>query len=61
MDIAQFVLKVFLFSTVLSVAIKYGGPLLAIPANATVGLVAVFLPSVLLAIALGWRALQPEK
>jgi hypothetical protein len=49
------VLKVFLFSTLLSFLIKYAAPSLMIPGTDTIALVMVLLPSIVIAIALLWR------
>jgi membrane protein implicated in regulation of membrane protease activity len=51
----QFIVKVFLLSALISIAIKYGGPWLRIPASPAIALIAVFLPSVLVAMVLMWR------
>jgi len=53
-----FLLKVLLLSLGLSVLIKFVGPLLAIPPSSTIALVAVCLPSVILALLFSWRARQ---
>ncbi|MBE9170499.1 hypothetical protein IQ238_24255 [Pleurocapsales cyanobacterium LEGE 06147] len=50
-----FILKVVLLSSGLSFAIKYGGILLPISPKPIYALVAIFLPFLTLAIALGWR------
>ncbi|MEA5506329.1 hypothetical protein VB735_25105 [Halotia wernerae UHCC 0503] len=50
-----FVIKLFLISALISLLIKYVAPSLSIPATATNGLILVFLPIVILAIALLWR------
>lgn len=50
-----FVVKVMVLSALLSIAIKYGGPYLPISGNTTNALIAVWLPSVLMAALLGWR------
>lgn len=55
---AGFVLKVMVLSTVLSIAIKQGGPLLPVAATTPNALIAVWLPSGVLALILGWRLLQ---
>lgn len=55
---ASTIFKIFLLSAVISVAIKYGGPLLPVSASTPVALGAVLLPPLGLAIALGWRARQ---
>ncbi len=52
----SFIVKILLLSGGLSIAIKYGGPYLAIPATTGVVLSLIFLPSLLLALLLGWRA-----
>jgi len=51
----EFILKVLGISTVLSIAIKYGGPWLPVTGNPPTVLTAVLLPSVVMAIGLGWR------
>jgi len=50
-----FLLKVFVLSLLLSIAIKYGGPYLPIQGTQTTVLTAITLPSIVMAIALGWR------
>lgn len=50
-----FLLKVLLASATISIAIKYGGPLLDLPATPAVAITLVFLPPGILAIALFWR------
>lgn len=55
-----YVLKVFIISTGLAVAIKYGTPFLSISPTTGIVLTLVLLPSVALAIALGWRARQQQ-
>jgi hypothetical protein len=57
-DILSFLAKVLVASLVLSVAIKYGGPMLGIPATPVAALIGVLSPTVIVAIALGWRLLQ---
>ncbi|MFS0517058.1 hypothetical protein ACEYW6_20395 [Nostoc sp. UIC 10607] len=49
------VLKLLLLSALLSVLIKYVAPSLLIPATATNALIIIFLPIVIIAIALLWR------
>ena len=51
-------LRVIILSTIISIAIKFGAPQLAIPANTTTATIGVFLPVLLIAIVLGWRQLQ---
>lgn len=53
-----FLLKVLLASAAISASIVYGGPRLAIPATNAIALIAVFLPAVILASVLTWRALR---
>jgi hypothetical protein len=47
--------KVFLFSIVLSLLIKYAAPSLMIPGTDTIALVMVLSPPIIMAIALFWR------
>ncbi|MEH2312256.1 MAG: hypothetical protein V7K18_27015 [Nostoc sp.] len=49
------VLKLLLLSALLSALIKYAGPSLSIPPTATNALIIIFLPIVIIAIALLWR------
>jgi hypothetical protein len=56
-----FILKVLFMSIALSLAIKYGGPMLSIPSTAAIALIAVFTPSIILAALLGWRAWQQPR
>jgi len=53
-----FILKVLLISAGLSILIKYGGPILSIPATPTNALLLVLVPTLLVAIALWLRTLQ---
>ncbi|BBD56377.1 hypothetical protein NO976_02445 [Planktothrix agardhii] len=53
-----FLLKVLLLSLGLSVLIKFVGPLLTIPTSSTIALIAVCLPSVILALLFSWRLRQ---
>ncbi|MBD1998630.1 hypothetical protein H6F88_11090 [Oculatella sp. FACHB-28] len=55
---AIYILKVFIVSGGLAVAIKYVMPLLSISSSTAIVLTLVLLPSVALAIALAWRAQQ---
>lgn len=57
-DIVSFLSKVLVASLLISVAIKYGGPYLGVPATPIVALVGVLTPALLVAIALGWRLFQ---
>jgi hypothetical protein len=49
------VIKVFAVSLAVSIAIKYGGANLPIPATATSALIGVLLPALLMALVLAWR------
>ena len=51
-----FILKVLLVSAVLSALIKYAAPSLSLTSTPTTVLVTVFLPSLIVAIALWWRS-----
>lgn len=51
-----FIFKVVIASTVVSIAIKYGGPELPIPATKAIALVAVFTPAAIASGILSWRA-----
>jgi hypothetical protein len=53
---ANFLLKVLIFSAGVSVLIKYGGPSVPVAATSINALIAVVTPSLILAIALLWRA-----
>ena len=53
---ANFILKVLIFSAGVSVLIKYGGPYLPVDATSVNALIAVLTPTLILAIALWWRA-----
>lgn len=57
-DSLNLVLKVLIASTLISIAIKYGGPFLPIPATSAVALGIVLLPTVIMAIALTYRSSQ---
>jgi membrane protein implicated in regulation of membrane protease activity len=50
-----FIPKVLALSLLISIAIKYGAPVLPIPGTTTTALIAVFSPTILIAIALVWR------
>lgn len=60
MEQAGFIFKVLFISAALSILIKYAGPTLSIPATPTTVLTLVFVPTLLMAIALLWR-LQERK
>ncbi|MGE5658875.1 MAG: hypothetical protein ACM37W_19940 [Actinomycetota bacterium] len=57
----QFILKVFLLSIALSLAIKAVGPTLSIPSTTATALTAVLTPSLMVATVLSWRAWQLGK
>jgi hypothetical protein len=50
-----FILKVVLFSIALSFAIKYSGFFFTITPKPIYAIIAIFLPFLMVAIALGWR------
>ncbi len=54
----KFILKVLVISAGLSVLIKYAGPALPVGATSINALILVFMPSLILAIALWWRSLS---
>jgi len=58
---ARFILKVLIISTGLSALIKYGGPTAAIVATPTNVLAIVFVPALIVAIALLWRTLKTRQ
>lgn len=51
-----FLVKVLVFSAALSLLIKYGGRLLPLAPTTTNALIGVIFPTLVLALALGWRA-----
>ncbi|NJL81921.1 MAG: hypothetical protein HC890_01120 [Chloroflexaceae bacterium] len=53
-DGQQFVLKIIFFSAVSSLAIKYGGRLLPLTPTASAALMAVIIPTLGMALFLGW-------
>jgi hypothetical protein len=55
---AIYILKVFIVSGGLAVAIKHAVPFLSVSPSTAIVLTLVLLPSVMLAIALVWRAQQ---
>ena len=52
---AGLIVKVFVLSTVLSIAIKYGAPTLSVAPTGRNVLLAVWLPAAIAALLLGWR------
>ncbi|MEL6442264.1 MAG: hypothetical protein AAFQ80_23835 [Cyanobacteria bacterium J06621_8] len=57
-EAAGFVFKVLLWSTGLSLLVKYGGSYLALLPTATNALIIVFMPSLILSLVLSWRYWQ---
>ncbi|MEX0270858.1 hypothetical protein AB3R30_17085 [Leptolyngbyaceae cyanobacterium UHCC 1019] len=55
-----FIVKVFVLSALISIAIKYGAPYFEVAETNITALVVVVLPSILMAIALGWRSQFPK-
>lgn len=55
-----FIVKVVLLSTALSFLIKYGGIFLSIAPKPIYALTAIFLPFLVVAVALGWRFQQSK-
>ncbi|WP_110984443.1 hypothetical protein [Acaryochloris thomasi] len=53
-----FLVKILVLSAVISVAIRYLGPLLPLPATSSVALALVLSPTVIMSVALAWRANQ---
>ncbi|MFB2837113.1 hypothetical protein [Floridanema evergladense] len=58
---AEFIVKIFVLSAVLSVIIKYVCPYFKVPAASQIALIIVLSPTVVLAIALWWRYQQQQK
>jgi len=54
----NFIVKVLVLSAGISVLLKYGGPLVPVAGTSANALIAVLTPSIVLAIALWWRARQ---
>ncbi len=52
---AGFILKILLLSTVISIVIKYGGQLIPLKPTTSLALITVFLPSLIIALILGWQ------
>ncbi len=57
-DTIAFVVKILIYSTILSVLIKYGGQLLPISPTVMIAIATILLPSIIIAIALTWRSQQ---
>ncbi len=55
-----FILKILIASFAISAAIKYGGPILPIPATNASAAIGVFLPPLVMALALLGRARQQK-
>ena len=58
---AGFVLKIFLLSAVVSLAIKYGGEYLLLKPTTTTALAIVLLPALVIGSILGWRYNRESK
>lgn len=56
-----FISKVFIASTALSILIKYGGSYLSIPATTINVLIIVFVPTIVMAIALSARYAKAKR
>jgi hypothetical protein len=56
-----FIFKVLIVSAALSVLIKYGGPALELGATSVNALILVFVPTLIVAIALCWRLITPAQ
>jgi anaerobic C4-dicarboxylate transporter len=56
-----FIIKVLILSTVLSIAIVYVGPVLAIAPTQFNALLAILIPVTILVVALLWRTREREK
>lgn len=56
----RFILKIFIFSAILSAIIKYVCPYFNVPAESQIALIMVLLPTVVLAIVLWWRYQQQQ-
>lgn len=56
-----FILKILIISFAVSVAIKYGGPTLSIPATNVSAVIGVFSPTLVIVIALLGRARLQKK
>lgn len=52
---AGFIGKILFFSLILSIMIKYGGQLVALSPNLVIVLTMVLLPTVIVALTLGWQ------
>lgn len=52
----SFIAKVLLASALVSAALKYGGPLLQLPASPSISLLLVLTPAVLMGLWLTWQA-----
>ncbi|MBW4692578.1 MAG: hypothetical protein KME27_12515 [Lyngbya sp. HA4199-MV5] len=56
----ELMIKVFALSTALSIAIKYGAPVLSIAPAITTVLIAVWLPTTIMTVILTWRWQQRQ-
>ncbi|AFZ35734.1 hypothetical protein Sta7437_2185 [Stanieria cyanosphaera PCC 7437] len=57
----SFIIKVAIASTLLSVLIKYGGSQLSLTPTVSLSLIIVCLPSVILALIMGWRIIYSHQ
>ena len=57
-DTVAFIVKILILSSILSVLIKYGGRVLAINPTVMIAIAVILLPSIIMMLALGWRAQQ---
>ena len=57
----RFIVKVLILATIISVLIKYGGSLLSIAPTQSNILVAITLPSFIMAVVFWWRTTQNNK
>lgn len=55
-----FILKLVILSTIISVIIRYAAPSVPIAATSVNGLIGILTPTVILAIALVWRAVSHQ-
>jgi hypothetical protein len=49
------IFKVLIASTLVAIAVRYGGPVLPVSGTTATVLIAVLSPTILMAAALGWR------
>lgn len=56
----DFIIKILIISTILSVAIKYGGRYLPISPTNAIALTIVVMPSLVIGLILGWQYLNQK-